>query len=439
MKSIAGVVAVASIALAGVSTIVSGSANAAVTLLHCGRLIDVRGLEVLTERTIVVDDKKITRIDRGYTAATALGAKTVDLKTHTCMPGLIDLHVHLAFSTTPASTVESFTLNPPDYTIRAVVNAEKTLMAGFTSVRDLLSPPGVGVALRNAINQGLVKGPRIHAAGSVGTTGGHLDSTNGLSAALAANAASSGVDRGIANGPDEARRAVRQRYKEGFDLIKIATTGGVLSLAKSGDAPLLADEELAAIVSTAKDYGYPVATHAHGAEGMKRAIRAGVQTIEHGTYLDDEAIALMKQKGTWLVATISAGKFVAEKAKIDGFFPEIVRPKAQTIGPLIQATFGRAYKAGVKIAFGTDQGVAPHGENAREFEYMVEAGMPPLEAIRAATLNGATVMGLERFIGTLEVGKTADIVAVAGDPSKDIAMMSKMGFVMKDGVVYRQP
>ncbi len=409
-------------------------ADAATTVLQCGRMIDVRTLEVLSERTIVVEDKRIARIERGH--ITVADANIVDLRNQTCMPGLIDLHVHLAFSLTPNATVEGFSFNPADYAVRAVGNAEKTLMAGFTSVRDLGSPPGVGVALRNAINQGLAKGPRVQAAGMITSTGGHGDPTNGLRIDLMGNP---GADRGIISGADEARRAVRQRYKEGFDLIKISTTGGVLSLAKSGDAPLLADEELAAIVSTAKDYSYPVATHAHGADGMKRAIRAGVQTIEHGTYMDEEAIQLMKARGTWLVTTISAGRFVADKAKQAGYFPEMIRIKAATIGPQIQAMFTRAYKAGVKIAFGTDQGVAPHGDNAKEFEYMVEAGMPPLEAIRAATLNGAMVMGLERDIGTLEIGKLADIIAEPGDPSKDISVMSKMQFVMRDGVIYRKP
>ena len=427
----------AAFTVATITTTIAIPALAAPIFLHCGRMIDVRALEVLPERTIVINDKKITRIDRGYTAAdTTNGATLIDLKSHTCMPGLIDLHVHLSSSVTANSTMESFSFNPPDYAVRGVANAEKTLMAGFTSVRDLGSAPGVGVALRNGINQGIVKGPRIQAACFIATTGGHGDPTNGLRTDLVALA---GSDRSVISGADEARRSVRQCYKDQFDLIKIATTGGVLSLAKSGDAPLLADEELAAIVGTARDYSFQVATHAHGAEGMKRAIRAGVQTIEHGTYLDDEAIALMKQKGTWLVATLSAGKFVVEKAKIDGFFPEVVRPKAQTIGPLMQGMFNRAYKGGVKIAFGTDQGVAPHGENAREFEYMVEAGMPPLETIRAATLYGATVMGLDKLIGTLETGKVADIIAVAGDPAKDIAVMSQVKFVMKDGVVYRQP
>ncbi len=409
-------------------------ANAAIVALQCGRTIDVRAMEVLTERTIVVDGNKIIGIERGYTAPA--GATVIDLKGHTCMPGLIDLHVHLGSAISANSTIESFTLNPPDYAIRGVVNAEKTLMAGFTSVRELGAAPGVSTALRNAINAGIVKGPRIHAAGGVISTGGHGDPTNGLRASLMGNP---GPDLGVINGPAEARHVVRQRYKEGYDLIKIATTGGVLSLAKSGDAPLLADEELAAIVATARDYGMPVATHAHGADGMKRAIRAGVQTIEHGTYLDDEAIALMKKNGTWLVATISAGKFVADKAKERGFFPEIIRIKAAAIGPQVQATFARAYKAGVKIAFGTDQGVAPHGDNAKEFQYMVEAGMPPLEAIRAATLNGATVMGMDAQIGSIEAGKLADIVAVPGDPIKDIAAMTKMAFVMKDGTVYKEP
>jgi len=409
-------------------------AASATTVLHCGRMLDVNTLKVETERSIVVEGNKITRVSPGYVSVAT--ARTIDLRNQTCLPGLIDLHVHLSSALSPTSNADGFSFNPPDYAIRAVANAETTLIAGFTSVRDLGSPPGVSVALRNAITRGIVKGPRIQAAGGITSTGGHGDPTNGLRADLMG---SPGPERGIVSGADEARRAVRQRYKEGFDLIKIATTGGVLSLAKSGDAPTLVDEELAAIVATARDYGYQVTAHAHGADGMKRAIRAGVQTIEHGTFMDDEAMKLMKERGTWLVATISAGRYVAEQARVAGFFPEIIRVKAATIGPQIQATFGRAYKAGVKIAFGTDQGVAPHGLNAREFEYMVEAGMPPLEAIRAATLYGASVMGLAAQLGSLEVGKLADIVAVPGDPSKDIKVMSQVSFVMKDGITYKAP
>lgn len=402
------------------------------TALQCGNVVDVRALKLEGAHTLVVTGKQITRIEKGHTAPA--GANVVDLKRHTCMPGLIDLHVHLGGQLARGSAMDAFSLNPPDYAVRGVANAEKTLLAGFTAVRELGAAPAVSIALRNGINAGIVKGPRIHAAGSVVSTGGHGDPTNGLRADLMGTP---GVERGVANGPDEARKVVRQRYKEQFDLIKISTTGGVLSLAKSGDAPLLVDEELKAIVETARDYSMPVATHAHGADGMKRAIRAGVQTIEHGTYLDDEAMALMKEKGTWYVPTISAGRFVADKAKEGGYFPEIIRAKAEAIGPQIQGTFAKAYKAGVKIAFGTDSGVSPHGDNAKEFGYMVEAGMPPLEALRAATLSAATVMGMEKQLGTLEAGKLADIIAVPGDPVKDIGVMTKVEFVMKDGVVYK--
>jgi imidazolonepropionase-like amidohydrolase len=420
--------------LALIATSLSLPAVAAPIALQCARVIDVRTPAVLAERTIVVDGNKIQRIDTGYGAPA--GATVIDLKQHTCMPGLIDLHIHLGSELSPSAAVESMGFNPPDYTIRGVANAEKTLMAGFTSIRELGAAPGVATALRDGISRGIIRGPRIHAAGGVSSTGGHGDPANGLRQDLAAAPA---LERAIANGADEARKVVRMRYRERFDLIKIATTGGVLSLARSGDAPLLSDEELKAIVDTARDYNMPVAAHAHGAEGMKRAIRAGVQTIEHGTYLDDEAIRLMKEKGTWLVPTVSAGKFVAEQAKKAGYFQEIVRVKAATIGPLMQDMLSKAYKGGVKIAFGTDQGVAPHGDNAKEFQFMVEAGIPPLETIRMATLNGATVMGMEKQLGTIEVGKLADIVAVSGDPSKNIADMMQMAMVMKDGRVYKRP
>ena len=418
------------LAILALSPLVAGAAP---TALQCGHLVDVRGLEVRGETTLIVDDKRISRVTSGYEAPA--GATVIDLRSQTCMPGLIDLHVHLGGEISPTSYMEGIQFNPADDAVRAVANAQKTLMAGFTSVRELGAAPGVSVALRNAINRGIVPGPRVQAAGFLTSTGGHGDPTNGLRADLMGQP---GPERGIINGPAEARRAVRQRYKEGFDLIKIATTGGVLSLAKSADAPLLADDELAAIVATAKDYGFAVATHAHGADGMKRAIRAGVTSIEHGTYMDDEAMALMKKHGTWYVPTISAGKFVAEKSKVEGYFPDIVRPKAAAVGPQILGTFTRAYKAGVKIAFGTDQGVAKHGENAREFEFMVEGGMPPLEAIRAATLYAATVMGWDDCLGTLEAGKLADIVAVPDDPRRDISTMSRVSFVMKDGAVVRQ-
>jgi len=310
-------------------------------------------------------------------------------------------------------------------------------MAGFTTVRDVGGAGNVNLALRNAINQGLVKGPRVYTAGrSIATTGGHADPTNGMRADLVRQPS---PEEGVVDGVDDARRAVRQRYKDGADLIKITATGGVLSVASSGQNPQFTEEEIRAIVETGKDYGFRVAAHAHGAEGMKRAVRAGVASIEHGTYMDDEAMTLMKKYGTYYVPTIVAGKWVAEKSRIEGFFPEIVRPKAAEIGPLIQGTFARAYKAGVKIAFGTDTGVSGHGENAREFSYMVEAGMPALEAVRAATLNAATLLGIEKQAGTVETGKWADIIATPQDPAQDIRAMERVSFVMKNGVIYKQP
>jgi imidazolonepropionase-like amidohydrolase len=234
------------------------------------------------------------------------------------------------------------------------------------------------------------------------------------------------------------RAAVRQRYKDGADFIKIAATGGVLSLAKSGQAPLFTDAELAAVVGTARDYGLTVAAHAHGTEGMLRAVRAGVHSIEHGTYMTDEVMTAMKERGTYYVPTISAGRFVAEKSKIDGYFPAVVRPKAAAIGPKIQDTFARAWKAGVKIAFGTDQGVAPHGDNGLEFVYMVGGGMPAMAAIKSATIETARLLGMEQDLGTVEPGKIADLVAVAGDPLADIRQMTKVSFVMKGGQVHKK-
>ena len=315
--------------------------------------------------------------------------------------------------------------------------AEKTLLAGFTSVRDLGGE--VTPHLRDAINQGLVRGPRIWAAGkSIATTGGHADPTNGYSSTLAHLLGPPGPTEGVINSIDDARQAVRQRYKEGSDVIKITATGGVLSYARSGDAPQFTVEEAKAIADTAKDYGYKVAAHAHGEEGMYRAVVGGVDSIEHGTHMSDRVMAAMRQRGTWYVPTIYAGRFVADKAKVDGYFPEVVRPKAARIGALIQETAARAYRGGVKIAFGTDMGVGPHGDNAREFIYMVEAGIPAAYALQSATVRAAEVLGVDDQ-GTLEPGKRADIIAMPGDPLEDINAVLGVDFVMKDGVVAREP
>ena len=351
------------------------------------------------------------------------------------MPGLMDMHTHLMSQHSKDSYTERFFMEQADYALRSTVYARATLMAGFTTVRDLGDNGVNSIALRKAIEQGWVPGPRIFTSGkSLATTGGHADPTNALRGDYRRD---TGPLEGVINGADDARKAVRQRYKDGADLIKLTATGGVLSLAASGQNPQFTDEELRAVVATAKDYNMIVAVHAHGTEGIKRAVLAGVDSIEHGTFMTDEVIELMKQKGTYWVPTNMAGEWVAEKAKEPGYFPEIVRPKAAAIGPAIRATFAKAYAAGVKIAFGTDSGVSPHGENAREFELMVEGGMPPMQAIQSATLQAARLLRIDDRLGTIEANKIADVVAVQGNPLEDIRVMHKVVFVMKEGVVYK--
>jgi len=412
------------------------AAAADTVALHCERLFDARTGKVLGEHTVVVEDGRIGSVLPGR-AKLPEGTESIVLAGRTCLPGWTDLHVHLGSQSSPQSYSEGFRLDPVDHAFRAVGYAGKTLQAGFTSVRDLGGE--VSPHLRDAINQGLVEGPRIFAAGkSIATTGGHADPTNGYNSMLSHLVGPPGPTEGVINSIEEARQAVRQRYKEGSDVIKITATGGVLSYARSGDAPQFRIDEIQAIVETAKDYGYRVAAHAHGTEGMKRAVVAGVTSIEHGTHMDDEVMRLMKQHGTWYVPTIYAGRFVADKAREPGYFPEIVRPKAAAIGAKIQDTAARAHRAGVRIAFGTDQGVGPHGDNAREFIYMVEAGIPSAYALQSATVHAAEVLGVDDQ-GVIEAGKRADIIALPGDPVADINAVMSVDFVMKDGKVFRAP
>jgi imidazolonepropionase-like amidohydrolase len=408
--------------------------NAQKTFIQCGKLIDAVANILLTQKTIIVEGNKIVDIKDGYINPGA-GDKLIDLKNNTVLPGLMDMHVHLETQTKRNAQAERLTTEPQDIAFAATNYAFTTLMAGFTTVRDL-GGSRVNISLRNAINNGTTIGPRIYTAGkTIATTGGHGDPTNGLKKEFAGEP---GSIEGVVNGPDECRAAVRQRYKEGSDLIKITATGGVLSQAKDGAGAQFTEEELKAIVETAKDYGFKVAAHAHGAEGMKRAIRAGVTSIEHGTFLDDECIELFKKYGTWLVPTIIAGKSTADSAKIPGYYSAVVTSKALVTGTKIQASFTKAYKAGVKIAFGTDAGVFVHGKNYLEFQYMTEGGMPAMEAIKAATINAATLLGVENILGTIQKDKLADIIAVEGDPLLDIAVMGKVIFVMKEGKIYKK-
>ena len=404
------------------------------TYIWCGTLIDGISGEPKKNMTILVEKNKIVGVENGF-AKPGAADKTIDLKTKTITPGWIDMHVHFESETKKGAAADRFILNPADVAFESIKYANATLMAGFTTVRDL-GGSGVNISLRNAINKSFVTGPRIFTAGkSIATTGGHADPTNGYRKDLMGNP---GPNEGVINGVEDAYQAVRQRYKEGSDLIKITATGGVLSQTKDGANAQFTEEEIKAIVAAAKDYGFKVAAHAHGAEGLKRAIRGGVTSIEHGTFMDDEGIELMKKYGTWLVPTITAGKSTSDSAKIPGYYTDIVTVKALTTGLQIQATFAKAYKAGVKIAFGTDAGVFKHGLNWVEFGYMIEAGMPAMEAIKAATINAADLLGEKDKLGSIEAGKFADIIAVDGDPLKDAKVFGKVVFVMKDGVVYKQ-
>ena len=410
------------------------SLSAQQTYIYCGNLVDVEKGKVVSERTIIVEDDLIKDIKNGFVEVPE-ASELIDLRNSTVLPGLFDMHVHLESETSKNNYIKPFTLNEADVAYEAQVHAKTTLMAGFTSVRDL-GGSGVNTSLRNAINKGLVMGPTVYSAGkSIATTGGHADPTNGYKADLMGHP---GPDQGVINGTAEAREAVRQRYKNGADVIKITATGGVLSVAKSSQNPQFFEDELRAIVETANDYGMITAAHAHGDEGMQRAVKAGIKTIEHGTLMSEETMELMKEYDAYLVPTITAGKSVAEMAEIEGYYPELVVPKAKAIGPQIQGTFEKAYKKGVNILFGTDAGVFKHGLNAKEFGYMVEVGMPPMEAIQSATLVPAKLLKVDDLYGSLSKGKKADIIAVENNPLDDISTLENVIFVMKHGNIVKQ-
>lgn len=402
--------------------------------LQCGSIVDTKLGKLVKEKTIVVSGHTIKSIQNGFVSGTDED-QLIDLKDKVVLPGFIDMHVHIEGESSPTRYIERFTKNEADVAFQSTVYAERTLMAGFTTVRDL-GGSGVNIALRNAINKGTVKGPRIFTAGkTLASTGGHGDPTNGMRDDLKGDP---GPKEGVVNSPADGIKAVRQRYKDGSDVIKITATGGVMSVAKNGQNPQFTIEEIKAITDTAKDYGMLTAAHAHGDEGMRRAVLGGIKTIEHGTLMSEETMDLMVQYDTYLVPTISAGKAAAKMADIPGFLPPIVAKKAREIGPVSQITFGKAYKRGVSIAFGTDAGVSPHGDNGKEFGFMHEAGMPIMETIQSATVTNAMLLDMGNELGQLKEGFLADIVAVDEDPTKNVATLENVIFVMKEGVVYKK-
>jgi len=407
-----------------------------VTAIRAGTLIDGTGAAPVKNAVIVMQGDRITAV--GTNVPVPAGATVIDLSGETVLPGFIDAHVHLVGRTIGDGDWQHSRLTemPSELALLGAAHAQQTLDAGFTTVRVVGSANFGDVALRNAINAGWIQGPRIVAAGiSFGIRGGHCDETNGLQPDALGH--EGGIEVGVANGIDEVRNAVRYMVKYGADVIKICATGGVLSLTDSVGVQQYSEEEMRAIVETATQLDRRVAAHAHGTAGIQAAVRAGVTSIEHGSILDAEAVALMKQHGTWLVPTLLAG-FTVESLATAGRLPTPIAAKALAIAPRQHTSFKMALDGGVKIALGTDAGVMRHGTNAREFELMVRYGMTPMQSIVAGTSNGATLLGLERDIGAVAVGKRADVVAVRGDPLQDITVLQHVDFVMKDGRVFKR-
>lgn len=412
-------------------------------LLRCGKLLAVPGKDVQSNVTLVVRNGLIDRVVAGFDGPNMNEAKNagasvqeVDLKDRFVLPGLIDCHVHLTTEFTPDLRLRVVVDTDADTALRGAAFAKKTLEAGFTTVRDLGAANGVSFALRDAINRGDVPGPRVVAAGkAISITGGHADRTSGYRQDLWGVP---GPEDAVADGPAECMKAVRNQIKLGAEVIKLTATGGVLSASSAGLAQHFFDDELAAIVKTAHSLGRKVAAHAHGTDGINASLRAGVDSVEHGTYLDEESVKLFKQTGAYLVPTLLAGSTVARNAEVSGYYLPVVAAKARLVGPKIMGAFSMARQGGVKIAFGSDTGVSAHGLNAQEFALMVQGGMTPAEAIGAATIVAAELCGLSDRVGTLEKGKNADVVAVSGDPLADVSTLERVEFVMKDGRIYRQ-
>lgn len=432
------------LAAAAAALMVSTAASAAeMTILHAGRLLAAPGQAPLAAQSVIIKDGRIAAVASGYVDAASAGAgaddtvRIIDLKSRFVLPGLIDGHVHILGEGNPDQRLQRVEQSDADNAISGAHFAHKTLMAGFTSVRDLGAGSGDAIfALRDGIARGDIIGPRIFAAGAtVSVTGGHGDGTQGYRDDIARVL----HNPSVCDGPDDCRRAVREQVRRGADQIKLTATGGVLSNTAAGLEQQFADDELAAIVDAAHKMGRKVAAHAHGVGGVNAALKAGVDSIEHGTYLDNASIALFRKSGAYLVPTILAGVTVAERADDpNSWLTPPSRAKAKEVGPRMLDMARRARQGGVKVAFGTDSGVSRHGENAREFELLVEAGFTPMEAIRTATVHGADNLGKSSELGAIEPGKFADIIAVDGDPLSNIAALRTVGFVMKGGVVFKE-
>lgn len=408
-------------------------ASADTKFIYAGTLIAIPGEEPLKEQTIVVKQGRIVRIAPGYERPPA-GVGVIDLRNQFVLPGLIDCHVHMLSELGPGSKLRLVEEDESMAALRGAQYALRTLRAGFTTVRDLGQRSPAIFALRRAIDEGIVAGPRLLVAGStLSPTGGHAQ-TYGYREEINHFFSSTGK----CDGADDCRRAVRQQISRGADVIKLVATGGVLSDIKAGTDQQFTDEELKSIVETAHKLGRKVAAHAHGTDGLNAALKAGVDSIEHGSYLDATSIALFRRSGAWYVPTVIAGVTAANYARMGSFLSEAQKAKALKVGPQIQDALRRAHQGGVKIAFGTDSGVSPHGLNAREFSLMVGAGMTPTEALRAATVSASELLGLQGSIGTLEAGKLADIIAVAEDPTRNVKTLEAMRFVMRNGQVYLQ-
>lgn len=413
-------------------------------IVRCGQLLAVPGVDPLANATLVIKNRRVDRVLPGLQGPDLSKEKTqgaeveeLDLRDQFVLPGLIDCHVHLSMEFDSRIMVRAVTEGDAAAAIRSTLFARRTLEAGFTTVRDVGSGGGVAFALRDAINAGEVPGPRILASGEpISVTGGHGDQTSGFRPDLFGVP---GPKEGIADGPDECRKAVRFQIKLGADVIKLTSTGGVLSISSAGLAQHFFADELEAITQTAHSMGRRVAAHAHGTDGINAALRAGVDSIEHGTYLDDESVRLFKEKGAYLVPTLLAGQTVAANAEIPGYYMPMVAQKAKLVGPRIMEAFRLAREGGVKIAFGTDSGVSPHGQNAREFGLMVKAGMSPSEAVVSATVTAAELCGINSLVGTLEAGKAADFVSVRRNPLEDVTELERIQWVVRDGQVYKRP